>query len=108
MRRFFQVIEGGERYGGKVSAWRKWVLSGALGDAVVRCGRLVLLDSTILDERLAKTGQLLISSPQGNRTTSSPHRDTDQVGEKSPNKKAVDCESTAARQVRSASATTQT
>lgn len=66
-RRYFKVHEGPARYGAKESAWRKWVLSGALGDAVVRFGRLVMLDSTVLDERIAETGQLLASPPHTNR-----------------------------------------
>ena len=60
MKRFIRVQEGQERYSPKPSAWRKWILNGALGDAVVRAGRIVMLDTAVLDERLARTGQLLI------------------------------------------------
>jgi hypothetical protein len=60
MARYFRVTEGEERYGPKASAWRKWILNGSLGDAVIRCGRLVFLDSVILDDRLARTGKLLV------------------------------------------------
>ncbi|MGA2857322.1 MAG: hypothetical protein ABSE40_10655 [Candidatus Sulfotelmatobacter sp.] len=66
MRRFLKVTELEERYGPKASAWRKWILSGSLGSAVIRAGRLVLVDSEVLDERLARTGQMLISSPGDN------------------------------------------
>jgi hypothetical protein len=110
MRRFFKVAEGEERYGGKVSAWRKWVLSGALGDAVKRFGRLVRIDATILDERLARTGQLLISSPHEATPTEPLRLNTTQIEPNGvpPNKKATDSHSVARREVRRADATTQT
>jgi len=110
MRRFFKVTEGEERYGPKVSAWRKWVLNGSLGEAVVRCGRLVLLDSVILDERLARTGQLLVSSSQcaprrkAVRLTAAQIESTGVL----PNKKATDSNSVARQEARLAHATLQT
>ena len=62
MGRYFRVSEGEERYGPKVSAWRKWIANDSLGEAVVRCGRLVMLDSAVLDERLVRTGKLLVEN----------------------------------------------
>jgi hypothetical protein len=59
MKRFLRVEEGKERYGPTAAWWRKHVSLGTLGKAVVRAGRIVLLDSELLDERLARTGQLL-------------------------------------------------
>lgn len=59
-RRFLNVSEARMRYGPTVSAWRKWIRDGSLGNAVMRFGRLVLLDSSVLDDRLARTGQLLV------------------------------------------------
>jgi hypothetical protein len=61
-RRYLTVEEGHARYGGKPSAWRRWILNGALGDAVVRFGRLVRVDAWKLDHRLQETGQLLSRS----------------------------------------------
>jgi hypothetical protein len=63
VKRYLRVGEAEQKYSPKRSAWRKWILSGVLGNAVIRCGRLVLLDSVILDERLARTGQLLVTKP---------------------------------------------
>lgn len=109
MRRFFKVTEGEERYGPKVSAWRKWVLSGALGEAVVRCGRLVLLDSVILDERLARTGQLLVSSPQGAPRRKAVRRNATEIASSGvPNKRATDSRSAARQEGRLDHATLQT
>jgi hypothetical protein len=109
MRRFFKVTEGEQRYGAKTSAWRKWVLNGSLGEAVVCCGRLVLLDSVILDERLARTGQLLISSPGAPRRKAI-RLTTAQIESNGllPNKRATDSHSVARRRVRGEDATLRT
>jgi hypothetical protein len=61
-RRFENIPGARARYGGSDAAWRKWVRLGLLGKAVVRCGRLVMLDTAILDSRIAETGQLLVSN----------------------------------------------
>lgn len=61
--RFLNIKGASDRYGGTPSAWRKWVRLGLLGGAVVRFGRLVMLDSTTLDRRLSETHQLLVSKP---------------------------------------------
>jgi hypothetical protein len=63
VKRYLKVGEAEQKYGPKPSAWRKWILNGQLGSAVVRAGRLVFLDSDLLDERIAKTGQILV--PEG-------------------------------------------
>jgi hypothetical protein len=61
-KQLLNISQASQRYGPKPSAFRKWILNRSLGnDAVVRCGRLVFLDSAVLDERIARTGQLLIS-----------------------------------------------
>jgi hypothetical protein len=60
-RRFLGIKDARTHYGGSVAAWRKWVRLGQLGSAVVRFGRLVFLDSVVLDERIAKTGRLLVN-----------------------------------------------
>jgi hypothetical protein len=59
-RRYLRVREAPEKYGGTGAAWRRWILGGRLGDAVVRLGRIVMLDSAKLDDRLERTGQLLL------------------------------------------------
>jgi len=61
-RRYISVGEAPQRYSGTAAGWRRWILDGSLGDAVVRFGRLVRLDAAKLDERLQQTGQLLIRS----------------------------------------------
>ena len=61
-KRYLKVNDGTERYGPRPSAWRKWIRNDQLGCAVVRFGRLVFLDSVVLDDRLARTGQLLVES----------------------------------------------
>jgi hypothetical protein len=58
-RKFLTLRMAAERYGATLSAWRKWAWRGDLGNALVRCGRLVMVDREVLDERLRKTGQLL-------------------------------------------------
>lgn len=60
MRHFISINEASDRYGPKEATWRRWVLEGSLGDAVLHFGRLVRLDVKKLDERLAQTGQLLV------------------------------------------------
>jgi hypothetical protein len=60
--RFLNIREASKHYGGTESAWRKWIRLKLLGDGVCRMGRLVMVNSTILDERLARTGQLLTSA----------------------------------------------
>ncbi len=60
MGRWISIRDAHERYGTKEATWRRWVMLGALGDAVAHFGRLVRLDSVKLDERLEQTGQLLI------------------------------------------------
>ena len=72
MRRYIRVLEGPQRYGGKHSAWRKWILNGSLGEAVVRLGRVVVLDTVILDQRLATTHQLLVQPGDGGKRNTSP------------------------------------
>lgn len=62
-RRYLPLQKGPERYGGTLSAWRRWALLGLLGDGVIRAGRLVLIDTVKLDQRLEETGQLLV--PRG-------------------------------------------
>ena len=59
-KRFENIAGARARYGGSAAAWRKWVRTNQLGCAVVRFGKLVFVDSQVLDERLAKTGQLLV------------------------------------------------
>jgi hypothetical protein len=61
-RKFLTVQQASTRYGGTVSAWRKWIREEKLGTAVCRLGRLVVLDARILDERLRNTRQLLVES----------------------------------------------
>jgi len=108
-RRFFKVTEGEQRYGPKASAWRKWVLNGSLGEAVVRCGRLVLLDSTILDERLSRTGQILVG-PKNTTRRKSLRFSTAKTQSNAvlPNKRAADLRSVAPQEVRLDHATLQT
>jgi hypothetical protein len=60
MKRFLRVLEAEERYGPKPAWWRKHIRLGTLGEVVIRAGRIVLLDSELLDERLARTRQLLL------------------------------------------------
>jgi hypothetical protein len=61
-KRYLKVNDATGRYGPTPSAWRKWIRNDQLGSAVIRCGKLVFLDSLALDKRLAKTGQLLVSA----------------------------------------------
>jgi hypothetical protein len=61
-RRYISVGEAHERYGPTPAAFRRWIMAGVLGDAVIHCGRLVRLDAAKLDERLQQTGQLLCRS----------------------------------------------
>lgn len=60
-KRYLSVPDAEARYGPKQSSWRKWIHTNQLGGAVVRFGKLVFLDSLVLDERIAKTGQLLVN-----------------------------------------------
>lgn len=62
-RRYLQVNDCATKYGGSRAAWRRWVANGLLGDVVCRFGRLVMIDTAKLDERLDRTGQLL-SKPE--------------------------------------------
>jgi hypothetical protein len=57
---YLNVAEASARYGPKPSAFRKWIRTGQLGSAVVRCGKSVFLDSRLLKQRLQQTGQLLV------------------------------------------------
>lgn len=59
-RRYLQVNDCATRYGGSRAAWRRWVANGLLGQVVCRFGRLVMIDTVRLDERLDRTGQLLV------------------------------------------------
>lgn len=59
--RYLTVKQSKERYGPSEPAWRRWISKGLLGDAVCRFGRLVMIDSFKIDERLQQTGQLLSS-----------------------------------------------
>ena len=86
----FPSARGEDRYGPKASAWRKWVQNDLLGEAVVRAGRSIFIDSEVLDRRLAETGQLLVSNPNG---------DTDGVQQKSSKNRAAG-QSTVPRGVR--------
>jgi hypothetical protein len=54
------LIEARDRFGASLAAWRRWVWSGALGPAVKRLGRRVMIDPRIVETRLERTGQLLI------------------------------------------------
>ena len=58
-RRYLSLPEASARYGAHVATWRTWVRLGLLGDALVRLGGLVRIDSVVLDARLSATGQLL-------------------------------------------------
>jgi hypothetical protein len=60
-QRYLTIKGAAARYPAKPSAWRKWVSNGQLGVAVVRFGRLVFVDSVILDERISRSGQLLVA-----------------------------------------------
>ncbi len=59
VNKYIRLDEASFRYGASVAAWRRWVRQDLLGTAVVRFGRLVLLDTAQLDDRLRRTGQLL-------------------------------------------------
>jgi hypothetical protein len=124
MKRFLRISEAPERYGPTTSSFRKWVREGTLGDAVKRCGRVVVLDTGVLDERLAKTGQLLVSKPvirgkeggglphnqnTGSESSPAPSDDDYRIPEpkSSRKKKAADSRSAAQREVCRANATTQ-
>lgn len=63
--RYLPVRTCALKYGGSVPAWRRWVASGLLGDVVCRFGRLVLIDTQKLDDRLDRTGQLLVKPEIG-------------------------------------------
>jgi hypothetical protein len=75
MKRFLRIWEAEQKYGPKPSWWRKHIALNTLGNGVARAGRIILLDSWVLEERLARTGQLLVSeaerSLQGNREATS-------------------------------------
>lgn len=58
-QRYLKIKDAAQRYGGSDPAWRKWIREQALGNAVVRLGRLIRIDAYVLDERLQRTGQLL-------------------------------------------------
>jgi hypothetical protein len=60
MGRYITVKQATVQYGGTNFAWRRWVSQGSLAEAVVRFGRLVMIDTQVLDERLQRTGQLLV------------------------------------------------
>lgn len=63
-RRYLTVPGAAAKYGPKPPAWRKWIRSKQLGSGVVRFGKLVFLDSVVLDERIARTGRLLVDEPE--------------------------------------------
>jgi hypothetical protein len=68
-RQLLKIEEASKKYGPTPSAFRRWVLEGSLGSAAVkRCGRLVFIDSSVLDARLAQTGQLLVSDDDCDQT----------------------------------------
>ena len=70
-KKYLSLSGASGHYGGRPSAWRKWVANGSLGKAVCRFGRLVMVNTEIIDERLATTGQLLVKqSKLRNRATS--------------------------------------
>jgi hypothetical protein len=60
--RYVPVSKAPAVWGGTISAWRRWIQNDALGTAVVRFGRLVMLDAEIIDQRLRSTGRLLVES----------------------------------------------
>jgi hypothetical protein len=60
-KRYLTVEDAEAQYGPKRSSWRKWIRTGQLGTAVVRFGKLVFVDSVVLNERIAKTSQLLLN-----------------------------------------------
>ena len=60
-KRYLTVAGATARYGPRPSAWRKWIRTKQLGNAVVRFGKLVFLDSVVLDERIANSGKLLVN-----------------------------------------------
>jgi hypothetical protein len=68
-RQFLKIQEASQKYGPTVSAFRRWILEGSLGTAAVkRFGRLVFLDGAVLDERVSRTGKLLVSNDDSQTT----------------------------------------
>jgi hypothetical protein len=61
--RYLSIPQASSHYGGTVSAWRKWVAEGSLGNSICRFGRLVMIDTATIDDRLQQTGQLLVKTP---------------------------------------------
>lgn len=66
-KRYRTILESTRTYGGHESGWRRWIREGRLGNAVVRLGRLLFIDSVVVDERLRRTGQLLLTVKERQR-----------------------------------------
>jgi len=64
-QKYLSLLAASGQYGGTTSAWRKWASTGLLGDALCRFGRLVMVDTEILNARLKDTKQLLVNTPKG-------------------------------------------